>query len=116
MENPTYDPDSVSNILSCSTLPDFLTGMSLIIFTLDMPNGITLLDTYNNDAHHNNAGVFIVKTNSSIYSSLESNKLTTTRYSPLHDRSTHGNSEMVKTIRLGPHKYNISPISCHCQD
>ena len=25
MENPTYDPNSVSNILSCLTLPDFLT-------------------------------------------------------------------------------------------
>ena len=24
MENPTYDPDSISNILSFSTLPDFL--------------------------------------------------------------------------------------------
>ena len=36
MENPTYDPNSVSNILSCSTLPDFLTEMTLIILTLNM--------------------------------------------------------------------------------
>ena len=28
MENPTYDPNSVSNISSCSTLPDFLTEIT----------------------------------------------------------------------------------------
>ena len=38
---PTYDPNSVNNILSCSTLPDFLTEMTLIILTLNMLNGIT---------------------------------------------------------------------------
>ena len=31
MENPTYDPNSVSNILSYSTLPDFPTEMTLTI-------------------------------------------------------------------------------------
>ena len=36
MEDPTYEPNSVSNILSCSTLPDFLTEMTLIILTLNM--------------------------------------------------------------------------------
>ena len=36
MENPTYGPNSVSNILSCSTLSDFLTEMTLIILTLYM--------------------------------------------------------------------------------
>ena len=45
MENPTYDPNSVSNILSCLTLPDFLTEMTLIILTLNMLDGITLLNT-----------------------------------------------------------------------
>ena len=49
MESPTYDlaydPDSVSNVLSCSTLPDFPTEMTLIILTLNMPDGITLLNT-----------------------------------------------------------------------
>ena len=44
MENPTYDPNSVSNILICLTLPDFLTEMTLITFTLNMLNGITLLN------------------------------------------------------------------------
>ena len=33
LENPTYGPNSVSNILSCSTLPDFLSEMTLIILT-----------------------------------------------------------------------------------
>ena len=33
LENPTYDPNSVSNIFEiCSILPDFLTGMTLITF------------------------------------------------------------------------------------
>ena len=45
MENPTYDSNSVSNILSCTTLPDFLTEMTLRILTLNMLNGITLLNT-----------------------------------------------------------------------
>ena len=36
MENPTYDPGPVSNILSCSTLNDFLTEMTLIILTLNL--------------------------------------------------------------------------------
>ena len=49
---PTCDPNSVSNtlnsvsnILSFSTLPDFLTEMSLIVLTLNMLNGITMLNT-----------------------------------------------------------------------
>ena len=45
MENPTYDLNSVSNILSCSTLPDFLAEMTLVILNLNMLNGITLLNT-----------------------------------------------------------------------
>ena len=33
LENPTYDPNSVSNIIEIySILPDFLTGMTLITF------------------------------------------------------------------------------------
>ena len=44
MENPTYDPNSVSNILSCSHLPDFLTEMTFIIFSLNVLNGVMLLD------------------------------------------------------------------------
>ena len=46
MENPTCDPDSISNILSCSTLPDFLSEMTLPILPLNMLNGIMLLNTY----------------------------------------------------------------------
>ena len=42
MRNPTYDPSSVSNILSCSILPDFLTEMTLIILILNMLNLNTL--------------------------------------------------------------------------
>ena len=38
MENPTYAPNFVSNILSCLTLPDFLTKMILIILTINMFN------------------------------------------------------------------------------
>ena len=34
MENATYDPNSVSNISSFSTLPDFLTEMALTVLTL----------------------------------------------------------------------------------
>ena len=45
IEYPTYDPNSVGNKLSCSTLPDFLTEMSLVILTLKMLNGTTLLNT-----------------------------------------------------------------------
>ena len=45
IENHTYDPNSVGNILSCSTLLDFLTDMTSIILTLNLLNGITLLDT-----------------------------------------------------------------------
>ena len=48
MENPTYDLNTVSNILSCSTLPDFVTEMTLIILTLNMLNGIRLLNTQKN--------------------------------------------------------------------
>ena len=35
-KNPTFDPNSVSNIFSCSTLPEFLSEMTLIILTLNM--------------------------------------------------------------------------------
>ena len=31
MENPTYDPNSVSNMLSFLTLPEFLTEMTAIM-------------------------------------------------------------------------------------
>ena len=37
------DSDSVSNILSCSTLPDFFTEMTFIIFTLNM---LKAVDSY----------------------------------------------------------------------
>ena len=36
MEKPTYDPNSLSNILSYSTLSDFLTEMTYIILTLNV--------------------------------------------------------------------------------
>ena len=36
MGNSTYGPNSISNILSCSTLPDFLTEMTLVIVTINM--------------------------------------------------------------------------------
>ena len=45
MENPTYDANSVSNILSCSILPDFLTETTLMILTVNMLNDITLVNT-----------------------------------------------------------------------
>ena len=45
MENPTYAPNSVSNILSRLTLSDFITEMTLTILTLNILNGIKLLDT-----------------------------------------------------------------------
>ena len=35
--------NSLSNILNCSTLSDFLEEMTLIILNLDLLNGITLL-------------------------------------------------------------------------
>ena len=41
----THDPDSVSNMLSYSTLPNFLSEMTVIILTLNMRNGIMLLST-----------------------------------------------------------------------
>ena len=45
MENTICDPNSENNILSCSTLPDFLTEMALISLTLNVLNGITSLNT-----------------------------------------------------------------------
>ena len=45
MENPTYAPNFVSNILSCLTLPDFLTKMipSLLLDYFDVQDWKILL-------------------------------------------------------------------------
>ena len=43
-----HNPNSVSNIQSCSTLPNFLTEITIIILTLNILNGIALLNTQKN--------------------------------------------------------------------